>query len=86
METIGRTNDGKFIVEMTRDEHKALAQLHEAVSGRDWHFMDTSFMEINSDMKDAIVAVKSFALTKNVVNSMKSAIEEIDSAMFPEEL
>ena len=77
MKTIGQTENGNSIVEMTKNEHHALAVLQMAVEGKnDCVFMDSRHNLI-VDLETALGCVFAYAATLRCAKELKHMVDTV---------
>jgi hypothetical protein len=78
MRTLGNDNQRSFIVEMSREEYSALANLQRVSEGR---FNSGVLSGLGIDMADAIVAVIAFVMVQDVMGKFEAALEGLRKAL-----
>lgn len=79
MKTIGRTNDGCYLVEMNDDEHKALARLAGAAGGWNQHRaiqLDYK-MVVESAIDKPLNAVHSYSHSLEMINELLDQLKRV---------
>lgn len=80
MKTIGRTNEGNVLVEMSREEHGEFIGLCQVVAGNKYFWLHDGDMDGTVDLSNVFKALSNLYQAKLHVESLKSAINFIDSA------
>jgi hypothetical protein len=83
MKTIGRTNDGEYLVEMNHDEHKALVNLSRAINGDTPH--ELKFAPMNEllivDLSGPLGSVRAYTETLFMINNLSSYLKNVEGAL-----
>ena len=84
MKTIGRTNDGGYIVEMNSKEHNVFARLAGIESG--WTTYDTIALDYSTsfdvaDLSNAFAAIRTYTHIRANVNQLRKDVESLDNAL-----
>ena len=86
MKTIGRTNEGNVLVEMTDGEHRIFKELEVAARGTTLGAMmgsDLRHMNIDSDLEKTFSVIRAFTDGRFRVNSLRDMIDNFEE-MFME--
>lgn len=83
MKTIGRTNDGAIIVEMSTLEHEVYTRLVDATNGmrRDEMFVYGPDRRIDVDTTKALTAVTRFVEARLQVNEIRALADRLLSVI-----
>ena len=83
MKTIGSTNDGGYIVEMTHAEHKVLAALAGASDGLIEGIMwaRDSAAAIGYDLANPMEQVIAYTESKAILNQLKDHLDVMERAL-----
>ena len=79
MKTIGRTNEGDYLVEMNSDEHRALAALAKIEEG--WSSIEEYFAhpEITFiDLSTPIGAIKHYVESRSRLRELQKLLDNIE--------
>ncbi len=82
MKTIGTTVQGNKLVEMSQEEHLALATLANVEAGwSELWFGNSDNAAMDYDLSEPLVAVKTFASVKHRVNVLKSLLISVEKRL-----
>lgn len=81
MKTIGRTNDGGHLVEMTDVEHSTMRELEDAVDGTFPGLMDQWGGNLHSDLGNALRAIHSWVRFRMRVNDIKNMANQLEGVL-----
>ena len=83
MKTIGQTNDGGYIVEMSSYEHRALERLATAVEDKTLEELqyNPEKLGVRFGLKDTFDAINAFAMARYRVNEIRALADEFERAL-----
>ena len=86
MKTIGHTNDNNFLVEMTRDEHDALARLAGVSKG--WGYVNFGHLDhqaIDQEMSEPVKKVVAYTRAAGAINELYDIVEHMQKMVIEPE-
>lgn len=83
MKTLGHTEEGNLLVEMTREEHYEFVLLAEAVEGATWNDTLARRSEAISgfDFSSVLSVIRAFTATKMIANELSRLVGHIHQAL-----
>ena len=91
MKTIGRTNEGNYLVEMNTEEHLALARLSAVSGGAGWYSLafDSRDLSVEIDLSTPLAMVttysESLAYANDLANHVKRVMQTLTLKKIKEE-
>lgn len=79
MKTVGNTIDGKFLVEMTVEEHGILKDLSGVIDGRPLRMGDWKLSGIERDLSSSFKVIKEFIETVSIINALRGSVEDLEA-------
>ena len=84
MKTIGKTNEGYYLVEMSPDEHGAMARLAGAADGWGEHDslrFGTSTISATLSLENPLNAVQSYSSSLEHLNSLIQHLDQVRASL-----
>ena len=88
MQTIGRTNNGGFLVEMSDAEHRTFKTLEASVLGLTsgfWLSCDFASMPLDTPLDHAFTTIAVWADLRFRVNDLRHLIVKLDERLYSED-
>lgn len=81
MKDIGRTNDGKILVEMGEEELSMFSMLSRAIEGSSYPIIPEFQRFVSMDFTNVFGAIRAFAEAKFKVNEIRKFADELDESL-----
>ena len=81
MKTIGETNDGLILVEMSDGEHAALGRLADVISGHEMRFESMNHAITGFDLAKGLERINIFTEMLRSVRRLKYLAESVESEL-----
>lgn len=82
MKSLGRTNNGGYIIEMSQDEFTTFLRLQSTINGHPYYFGDNLHRDLDgTDLSKVLTALDNLFQARSNIQFLKDSIDSLDSLL-----